>query len=140
VAQLQCTVVTPEATVWDAPVDFLVLPLADGEIGLAPKHGPLIGRLGFGEMRLKQGEKTSHYYLDGGFVQLVNDQVSVLTHHAIPASDLNEDQAQKLLADAEKKPTNTDEALALRARATAQARARLQVIRRFKAIKRLPGQ
>ncbi len=43
-AQLQCIVVTPEATVLDEMVDFVALPLYDGEIGIAPGRAPLIGR------------------------------------------------------------------------------------------------
>ncbi len=48
---LQCIVVTPERTVFDQPAEFVALTLFDGEIGIAPGHAPLIGRLGCGEMR-----------------------------------------------------------------------------------------
>ena len=69
-AQLQCIVVTPEATVRDEPADFVALPLYDGEVGIAPGRSPMIGRLGYGEMRIKQGGQTSRYYVDGGFAQV----------------------------------------------------------------------
>ena len=48
----QCIVVTPERTVYDRPAEFVALTLFDGEIGIAPGHVPLIGRLGYGEMRI----------------------------------------------------------------------------------------
>ena len=48
-------VVTPEATVLDEQVDFVALPLYDGEIGIAPGRSPMIGRLGYGELRLVDG-------------------------------------------------------------------------------------
>ena len=48
-AQLKCIVVTPESMVLDQAADFVALPLFDGELGIAPLHTPLIGRLGFGE-------------------------------------------------------------------------------------------
>ncbi len=51
--KLHCIVVTPEQTVLDEPADFVALPLFDGEIGIAPGHSPMIGRLGYGEMRIQ---------------------------------------------------------------------------------------
>ena len=50
-----CVVVTPEATVLDTPADFVALPLFDGECGVAPGHAPMIGRLGYGELRIGHG-------------------------------------------------------------------------------------
>src|SRR5262245_37484738 len=67
-AQLNCIVVTPEKTAVEAATDFVVVPLSDGELGIAPGHSPLIGRLGYGELRLGHGEKAERYYVDGGFV------------------------------------------------------------------------
>ena len=49
--KLQCVVVTPERAVLDEPADFVVLPLYDGELGVLPGRAPLIGRLGYGELR-----------------------------------------------------------------------------------------
>jgi F-type H+-transporting ATPase subunit epsilon len=124
---LQVIVVTPEATILEQEAEFVALPLYDGEIGIAPLHSPLIGRLGFGEMRIKTGGKTLHYYIDGGFVQVVDDVVSVLTNKAVPASKLDIAVAQAQLNSAMSKPTNTPELLAIRDRAIAQARAQIHV-------------
>ena len=52
---LYCIVVTPERTVVDHPAQFVVLPLYDGELGVAPGRAPLIGRLGYGELRILEG-------------------------------------------------------------------------------------
>ena len=62
---LTCTVVTPEQTALETKADFVALPLFDGEIGILANHSPLIGRLGFGEMRIKSGGQTAVYYVDG---------------------------------------------------------------------------
>lgn len=124
---MQCVVVTPEATVLDEPADFIALPLYDGEIGIAPKHSPMIGRLGFGEMRIRRGEKITSYYVDGGFVQVADDVVSVLTNRAIPAKDLNLQQAKEQLAAVRTRKANTDELLAIRDRLESQARAQIRV-------------
>src|SRR5689334_11301941 len=86
---LECVVVTPEATVFEHPAQFIVLPLFDGELGVAPGHTPLIGRLGFGELRLTEGGRTTRLYIDGGFAQVVGNVVSVLTPRATAAEKLD---------------------------------------------------
>ena len=82
-ASLTCIVVTPEATAVQQTADFVALPLYDGEIGIAPSHSPLIGRLGYGELRIRSGSVVTRYYVDGGFVHVVDNVVSVLTSRAI---------------------------------------------------------
>jgi hypothetical protein len=54
---MQCIIVTPERTVFDRPAEFVALTLFDGELGVAPGHAPMIGRLGFGEMRIRSRER-----------------------------------------------------------------------------------
>lgn len=128
---LTCIVVTPEATALEEEAKFVALPLYDGEIGIAPAHSPLIGRLGYGEMRLTNPHgKTHRYYLDGGFVQVLDDVVSVLTGKAIPAHDLDAGEAQAQLDAARTLPASTPELLAIRDRTVAQARAQLHVATR----------
>ena len=63
---LQCIVVTPEQTLYDQPAEFVALMLFDGEIGIAPGHSPMIGRLGCGEMRIRHEGRTDRYYVQGG--------------------------------------------------------------------------
>lgn len=130
--QIQCIVVTPEATVRDEPADFIALPLFDGEIGIAANHSPMIGRLGYGEMRLVNGSTTNRFYVDGGFVQVADNVVSVLTGRAIPAEAIDAAAAEKQLEAARSRPGNTDELQAIRSRMELQARAQIRVGRRAK--------
>jgi F-type H+-transporting ATPase subunit epsilon len=130
---LRCVVVTPEATVRDTAADFVALPLFDGEIGIAPGHSPMIGRLGYGEMRITAGKDTYRYYVDGGFVEVVGDVVSVLTNRALPAEELDAEVAAEQLASARTRPANSEETLAIRDRAVAQARGQLRVAQRAEA-------
>lgn len=125
-----CIVVTPEATVLEQDADFVALPLYDGEVGIAPGHAPMIGRLGYGEMRVRNGGQTTRYYVDGGFVQVADDVVSVLTNRAVPAAQLNVQVASEQLAVARDKVASSEEALAIRERQIAQARAQLRVAER----------
>jgi len=126
-AALQCVIVTPEATVLEATADFVALPLLDGEIGIAPGHSPMIGRLGFGEMRIVHGGQTRRFYIDTGFVQVAENVVSVLTNRAIPAEAIDPLAAAEQLTAARARVATTPETLALRERAQWQARALLRV-------------
>ena len=128
--ELHCIVVTPEQTVRDGPAQFVALSLYDGEIGIAPGHTPLIGRLGCGEMRVTHNGGVDRYYVEGGFVEVLGDVVSVLTNRAIPAAELNADVAREQLASARARTANTLELMAARDRVVGQARAQLRVARR----------
>lgn len=86
---LHCLVITPERTVVDEQADFIAVPLYDGELGVLPGRAPLVGRLGFGELRLRRGEEVRQYFVDGGFVQIKRNTVTLLTARAIPASELD---------------------------------------------------
>jgi F-type H+-transporting ATPase subunit epsilon len=126
--QLHCIVVTPEKTALEETTDFVALPLPDGEYGIAPGHSPVIARLGFGELRLKTGGHTAaRYYIDGGFVQVNDNVVSVLTERAIPADELSLDAAHKDLDAALRKPADTPERIAARERDMDRARAQIHV-------------
>src|SRR5580692_584387 len=87
--RLRCVVVTPERTVLDQLAEFVALPLFDGELGVLPGHSPLIGRLGYGGLRTRKGSETHHYFVDGGFAQVRDNVVTVLTNRAIPAAAID---------------------------------------------------
>ena len=124
---LRCIVVTPEETVLDATADFIALPLFDGELGVGRGHSPLIGRLGYGELRLRTGSEKESYYVDGGFVQVVDNVVSVLTNRALKASTVDTVAACEQLAEALTRKVGGEESLAIRDRLISQSRAQLRV-------------
>lgn len=124
---LQCSVVTPEATVLETAAGFVALPLYDGEIGIAPGHSPFIGRLGYGELRVVEAGHTHRFYVDGGFVQVADEVVSVLTNYAAPADQLSSTAAREALSTARARPANSPELMANRDRAELQARAQLHL-------------
>lgn len=129
-AELNCIVVTPEQVALETQADFVALPLFDGEIGIGLSHSPMIGRLGYGEMRISSGGQEKRYYVDGGFVQVANNVVSVLTNRAIVSESVDGDAARKQLEVALKRPIHTEELLAIRNREVSQARAQIRVARR----------
>ena len=127
---LRCIIVTPEATLLDTAADFVALPLFDGEAGIAPGRAPLIGRLGYGELRVRQGAQTQRFYVDGGFVQVADNLVSVLTNKAVPATALNVAAATQQLDSAISRPAAGEVELAIRDRQISQARGQLRVAAR----------
>jgi F-type H+-transporting ATPase subunit epsilon len=125
--KLQCVVVTPEKTQFDDLVDFVALPLFDGEIGLLPGRAPLIGRLGFGELRTRSGETVHRYFVDGGFAQVRHDVVTVLTQRAIPAAELDASAAARELEAFDNQRVVTDADYVEHVKAVARARGKLRV-------------
>lgn len=97
---LHCVVVTPERALLDARADFVALPMYDGELGVLPGRAPLIGRLGYGELRIRLGNRTTHLYVDGGFVQVRANTVTVLTSRALRAGEIRPEAAQQALESA----------------------------------------
>src|SRR3954452_21939847 len=117
---ITCTVVMPEQTALETKADFVALPLFDGEIGIAANHSPLIGRLGYGEMRIKSGGQTLAYYVDGGFVQVADNVVAILTNRAVPAKSLDAAASEVQLQSALALPASSPELMEIRDRKVAQ--------------------
>ncbi|MEX1042764.1 MAG: ATP synthase F1 subunit epsilon [Pirellulaceae bacterium] len=124
---IKCIVVTPEKTVLETTASFVVVPLFDGELGISVNHAPMIGRLGYGELRIENDGQIARFYVDGGFVQVADNEVTLLTGKAIPAHAVDLAQAQQKLEEAIAKPSTTDEMDAVRNRLLQQARAQVHV-------------
>jgi F-type H+-transporting ATPase subunit epsilon len=129
-ADLKISVVTPEATALETAAAFVAVPLFDGELGVAVGHSPMIGRLGYGELRVGQGADAKRYYVDGGFVQVADNTVTVLTNRAIDADQLDAATATSDLEAARARTANSPELLEIRDRETARARAQLRLAKR----------
>lgn len=123
---LRCVVVTPERTELDREADYISLPLYDGELGVLTGRAPLIGRLGFGTLRLNTAAGPERYYIDGGFAQVEKDVVNILTGKAIAVDLIDGDAARQALEDAREMPTATPEERALKELALKRARGQLR--------------
>ena len=100
----QCSVITPEASVLETDATFAALPAHDGEIGVLRDRAPLLCKLGLGELRLDTADGKRAYFIDGGFAQVVRNNVIVLTSEAVERKDLSADEARKALEDADALP------------------------------------
>ncbi|MFM8633962.1 MAG: FoF1 ATP synthase subunit delta/epsilon [Planctomycetia bacterium] len=132
---VRCVIVTPEATVFDAHARFVTLPLFDGERGVARGHAPFIGRLGAGEVRIsgEKGEATDavrRTFVEGGFVEVGHDSVTVITQRAIPGEKLSLAEARAGLEKLKAEAATGDEAIAAKIEAEATARALVRAAER----------
>ncbi|MBA61337.1 MAG: ATP synthase F1 subunit epsilon [Planctomycetaceae bacterium] len=127
---INCIVVTPAETAVETEVSAISLPLFDGDKGVMADHAPMIGRLGNGELKLQGTEDGSHFYIEGGFVQVLDNKVSILTNRVIAVEDLDLSALQEELSNALAMPGNNDEELDLRERAVDAVRAQLRVAQR----------
>lgn len=128
--KLRAVVVTPEETVLETDAEFVALPLYDGELGVARGHAPMIGRLGYGELRIRSGGEVTQLYVDGGFVQVADNVVSVLTNRALPPKQLDVDALEREMAAVQKASAGGDEAILQRTTAIEQLRGQLRVAKR----------
>jgi F-type H+-transporting ATPase subunit epsilon len=127
-AGVRCVIVTPETTILDARARFVTLPLCDGLRGVARGHAPFIGRLGVGAVRIvgEQGgpaDRTREVFVEGGFVEVGHDAVTVITQRALHAEKIDADQARTELATAQASKAVGDDAIAARFKAIEAARA-----------------
>lgn len=80
--RLTLSVITPEATVYEGEADMVVLPAWDGEVGILRGHAPMMALLGEGELRATRDGAERTFFVSGGFMQVVDDVVSVLSETA----------------------------------------------------------
>jgi len=126
-ATIRCVVVTPEKTELDVQADSLTVPLYDGEVGILPGRAPMVGRLGFGIMRVKKGSTETSHYVDGGFVQVRREAVYVLTDRMMKPESIDKAKAATDLEKALAMVSSSPETFALKDRAVSQARAKVRL-------------
>lgn len=79
---MHVTVISPERAVFDGEADAVVAPAFDGLVGILPRHAPFMALLGQGTLTVRRGAEVSRYAVAGGFVQVVNNVVRVVTEQA----------------------------------------------------------
>jgi len=82
---LKVSVISPESVLFEGEADSVVAPAYDGEVGILTGHAPLMALLGTGELRLG-GSSARRFTVSGGFMQVLNDEVRVVTEKATAAS------------------------------------------------------
>lgn len=115
-------IVTGERKVFDEPLaDMIVLPATEGEMGVLPRHAPVLTTLGFGELIVKKGGAEERFVIYGGVVDVRPDKVVVLADLAESVFDINPDvveqartRAAEMIAQGVPPELNREATLALR--------------------------
>jgi len=128
-------IITPEKVVFSDEIDELIVPTVNGEIAILPHHVNLLTQLEPGEMTIKQKGKLQHLAVTGGFLQIANDKVSLLSDYAIRSEEIDAKKALEARERAEKKMREEKEHMTEQEFATIQADfrraiAELKVVRR----------
>lgn len=79
---LTVSVISPEAMLYEGQADEVVAPAFDGMVGILTGHAPMMTLLGKGELRVGSGGNAKRFTVDGGFLQVVDNQVRVVTEKA----------------------------------------------------------
>jgi F-type H+-transporting ATPase subunit epsilon len=139
---LSLEIVTAERTVLaDEGIDVVIAPGALGEMAILPQHAALITPLNPGELRVRKGSEENAYFVAGGFLQVLNDKVTILADAAEHAEEIDvaraEDarrRAQETLAHRHEQPDVFATEAALR-----RSLLRLRVAERRRRARGTPG-
>jgi F-type H+-transporting ATPase subunit epsilon len=104
---LHVDIVSAEAEIFSGTVTMVFAPAEMGEVGITPRHAPLLTRLKPGEIRIQQADGSEQsFFISGGMLEVQPHVVTVLADTAIRAHDLDEaaaveakERAERMLAD-----------------------------------------
>ena len=91
---LKLDIVTVERLVYSQDVDMVIAPGIDGELGILPRHAPLLTALAYGELRAKRGTEEDSFAIGGGFMEVQPDHVTVLADAAEYAEEIDIERAE----------------------------------------------
>ena len=126
-SSIRFVVITPERQVLEQAVSSVVFTAHDGEMGVLTGRAPLVCELGIGQLRYEVGGQSRRLFIDGGFAQVYQNAVTILTQQALPAEQIN----AETIAVAEKAVEE------LRGTDAATCEAREKAQRRLRALRRL---
>ncbi|MCG8510243.1 MAG: F0F1 ATP synthase subunit epsilon [Rhodospirillales bacterium] len=97
----KCSLVTPEAELLATEAIYASIPVHDGQLGVMHLRAPLVAKLGSGPLRLDIAESDQRlYFVSGGFMQVKDDVLTILTDEATPVEELDRTDAEAALAEA----------------------------------------
>ena len=93
--KLRVTIVTAQRTVFEGESEMVNAPGSEGQLGILPRHAPLLTLLGVGELRVRQNGVDEGFFVGGGFLEVNNNVVTVLADDAERAANIDEAHAQE---------------------------------------------
>ena len=134
-AKIKLDVVTAERPVFSDEADFVVVPGSMGELGILPRHAPLLTTLEVGEIRVRKDGQEYDLFISGGFMEVLPDRITILADTAERAEDIDEARAIEARHRAEALMATKVSDIEM---ATAEAALRRAVVR-LKVLKRKHG-
>lgn len=133
-AQLHLKIVTPEKLIFDEEVGQVNVSTEQGQIGILPNHANLMAKLIPGELVIKKGGKTDNLAIGGGFLQVTDNVLTVMTDLATFEQDIDERAQEEAKKRAEQalEQTLSDEEYAETLAALEKSLAQLRIKRRHK--------
>ena len=125
-------ITTAERQVYGDEVDMVIAPGVDGQLGILPRHAPLMTMLRPGELTIRKNGADSYFTVTGGFMEVLGDRVIILADACERSEEINEERAQEAMRRAQdriaSRPTQMQMERALASLRRAQAR--LDTVRR----------
>ncbi len=127
-------IVSAEKEIYSGTAEMVFAPLATGEVGILPRHAPLIARMKPGEVRVKTASDELAFYVSGGVLEVQPHVVTVLADAAAHARDLDEAKVLEAKQRAEEALKNRQSEIdyAKEIATLAEAAAQLRAIRRLR--------
>jgi F-type H+-transporting ATPase subunit epsilon len=122
-----CSVVTPERAVLECEAKFVALPAWDGEIGILKGRAPLLCKLGIGRLRIETADQKQILFVDGGFAEMLGDQLTILTENARTPEEIDRQAASADLDTARGLSVTDDASFEARQKAIQRARTQLRL-------------
>ncbi|MGH7042916.1 MAG: ATP synthase F1 subunit epsilon [Acetobacteraceae bacterium] len=95
-------IVSPEKLLLSRPVDMVVIPASEGDMGVLEGHTPMIVMLRGGPIDIYMGEQVSErLFVAGGFAEVTQERCTVLANEAVPVTELSHAEGQRRLAEAD---------------------------------------
>ena len=94
-ATLKLEIVTPAATVYSEDVQMVTLPAVDGQIGIFPRHVPVLTRIVPGEIIVRKNGGHDFLAIGEGLVEITGDRIAIVTDMAVAAKDIDEARAEE---------------------------------------------
>jgi F-type H+-transporting ATPase subunit epsilon len=132
---IRVDVVSVEESVFSGEARFVALPGESGELGILPRHTPLITRIKAGSVRIEKADGTEEFiFVAGGILEVQPDRVTVLSDTAIRGKDLDEEKANeaRMAAQEAVKNANSDIDLAKATSELAVMAAQLSALRKYR--------
>ncbi|MEW6401782.1 MAG: ATP synthase F1 subunit epsilon [Chloroflexota bacterium] len=133
---IRCEIISQDRTVFTGDVDIVVLPGAGGEMGVLPKHAPVLTTLKFGVIKVRAGGKEEIFTVAGGVAEVQPDIVTVLADRAENIQEIDVSRAEAARKRAEEylakgAPADPDRYLVMEA-ALRRSNLRLDAVRRYR--------